>query len=274
MIPASPASPGRWVRSTLRGPVRTRVRRWQDAHRLPPDGRASGLPDFVGIGAQRCGTSWWHSLLEQHPEVAGLGWGAKELHFFDDCWGVRDDRELAAAYAAQFRRRPGQLAGEWTPRYLYDPWAVPSLLRIAPQVRLMVMLRDPVARFVSGIQHEVKLAGGRPRPDAVTGAYQRGLYAAQLRPLLELVDRRRLLVLQLERCRADPDAWLQHTFAFLGLDPHHPRGAGERNRSRPAQPVEERLLAAVRPGYRRDAAELAALFPDDIDLGLWPGLTS
>src|SRR5437660_746473 len=43
----------------------------------------AGPPDWVGVGVQRAGTSWWQSLLEAHPDVHGRGWPDKELHFFD-----------------------------------------------------------------------------------------------------------------------------------------------------------------------------------------------
>lgn len=38
-------------------------------------------PNFLGIGAPRCGTTWLHKMLEQHPEV----WlpPIKEVHYFD-----------------------------------------------------------------------------------------------------------------------------------------------------------------------------------------------
>src|SRR3954471_11554251 len=163
----------RRARVLARGPVRTGVRRWQARHpRLAPG--EAGPPDFVGIGAQRCGTSWWHSLIEQHPRVAPLGWGAKELHYFADQW--RAGERSAEAYAAHFRRPAGHVAGEWTPRYLWDPWAVPALLEVAPAARLLVMLRDPLARLRSGVRHAAKLHG-EPSPDDVTAAFDRGLYA-------------------------------------------------------------------------------------------------
>ena len=41
----------------------------------------SRLPDFLGIGAQKSGTTWLHHNLSQHPGV----WmpPVKELHYFD-----------------------------------------------------------------------------------------------------------------------------------------------------------------------------------------------
>ena len=259
----------RRIRTAARGPVRTTVREWQARHpRLAPG--VVGPPDFVGIGAQRCGTSWWHSLIEQHPRVVPLGWGAKELHYFTGHWraGERSPEE----YAAHFRRPAGLVAGEWTPRYLWDPWAVPALLEAAPAARLLVMLRDPLARLRSGVRHAAK-HHGEPSADDVTDAFGRGLYAAQLEPVVRAVAPDQLLVLQMEQCVREPDRFLDLTFAHLGLDPHRPSGQGQRNE---AVGAEVRLApefeAAARARYAADAARLATLFPDRIDLDLWPGV--
>lgn len=263
----------RGVHAVLRGPVRTRWRGFQARHPLPLGSVAPGLPDFVGIGAQRCGTSWWHSLLAQHPQVAGLGLGAKELHFFDDFWQRSVSAQDRWDYASHFRRRRGQVAGEWTPRYLFDPWAVPALLEIAPSTKLIVILRDPVARFRSGLRHDIDVASGRAlTPDAVTSAYTRGLYAHQLEPVLALVPREQVLVLQLEQCVRDVPGFLGRTWEFLGLEPVSASVAGQRNESRAPAPVPQHLIDRVRPRYRSDAERLAGLLPDVIDLDLWTGL--
>ena len=39
-------------------------------------------PDFIGIGAQKAGTTWLHRNLQAHPEI----WmpTEKELHYFDE----------------------------------------------------------------------------------------------------------------------------------------------------------------------------------------------
>ena len=115
--------------------------------------RPPAPPDFVGIGAQRSGTSWWHGLIETHPHVHALGWPFKELHFFDE----RRDAD-ARAYHELFRRPRGRLAGEWTPRYMYDAHTPALLRRAAPDARLLVMLRDPDRAFPFRVR-----ARARPR---------------------------------------------------------------------------------------------------------------
>src|SRR6516162_10204326 len=52
----------------------------------PPElrpGEVTGAPDFVGIGVQKAGTTWWYSLLAAHPDVSSRLDIHKERHFFD-----------------------------------------------------------------------------------------------------------------------------------------------------------------------------------------------
>lgn len=261
----------RTIRRLARGPIRDGIRRRQLATAVLRGGRQGGPPDFVGIGVQRCGTSWWHSLIEAHPAVAPLGYGAKELHFFDPYW----TRDFAAAdierYHAQFLRRPGQVVGEWTPRYLHDPWAVPLLMKAAPQTRLLLLLRDPVARFASGMQHAVKLGSGGTA-DAVTDTFGRGMYAGQLRRLFAVVPRAQVLVLQFERCVREPQVMLDATFEFLGLPSAPAAVSASRNASEWPIDLPQTLLDAVRCAYRTDVEQLPGIVPGCLDLDLWTGV--
>jgi len=54
----------------------------------PPPGFVTGPPDFVGVGAQKAGTTWWFRLIEAHPGVYHDPDQRPELHFFDDSMRV------------------------------------------------------------------------------------------------------------------------------------------------------------------------------------------
>ena len=71
-------------------------------------------PAWLGIGAQRSGTTWFTDLLTQHPQV-GLGTnGKKEQHLLHK---VADGREPASVYLDLFPD-DGVRRGEWTPQSL------------------------------------------------------------------------------------------------------------------------------------------------------------
>ncbi|MEA2348788.1 MAG: hypothetical protein QOG62_2575 [Thermoleophilaceae bacterium] len=240
----------------------------------PPAGQRTGPPDFVGVGAQRAGTKWWYELVVDHPRIERVATTKKELHYFDRFW--RDEFTPADVdrYHGFFPRPAGSISGEWTPRYMHDPWIPRLLHRAAPEAKLLVMLRDPVERYQSGIAREQRLAEKRGQPvDASvwSDAYLRGLYSIQIERLIEHFPEECLLVLQYEACAEDPLPELRRTYDFLGVEPDHEPPSlrdwvGRVN-------TKDDLPAHVRTGlidaYQEDVNELVGLCPE-LDLLLWP----
>lgn len=134
------------------------------AHEPAAAGARAGGPDFIGIGAQKCGTTWIGYVLEQHPEVL---FERKEVNFF-----VRHFHRGYGWYHRWFAGREGRKAGEITPNYLYSPrpdaarkqfypkWSPRELLTFwrrrpsaceeihagYPDVKLFAIFRNPVER--------------------------------------------------------------------------------------------------------------------------------
>jgi hypothetical protein len=239
----------------------------------PPDGWVAGPPDYVGVGTARSGTTWWDSLINAHPRVSRLPSTPKEAHFFDERWERDLSDDDVERYHALFARPPGHLAGEWTPGYMLDAWAPARLRQAAPDAHLLVLLRDPVERFRSGrTLAENRFAVGSTARAAANAAFARGLYADQLLRLWAAFPREQVLVLQFERCVAEPRTELERSYAFLGLDPEIPDDldvAARVNASRgPSASLsawqEDQLLRRYAPENER----LSRLLPD-LDLSLW-----
>jgi Sulfotransferase domain len=250
--------------------------RWARPLEIPPcpPGWSTGPPDFVGIGAQRSGTSWWYRGIEAHPGIATVEGQAKELHYFNRFWQGELPDGWIERYHQLFPRPEGRLAGEFTPRYMQDFWTPPLIREAAPEARLLVLLRDPVERFRSGVERTVRRSpGGRPIDLVqVSDALARGLYAAQLRRVLDHFPREQLLVLQFERCRDEPLATLGASWRFLGLDPlgELPESMLERGKAREKPELPDRWRAELVARLADDVRDLAALFPEAIDLERWP----
>jgi hypothetical protein len=250
--------------------------RWAEPLEVPecPEGWRVGPPDFVGIGAQRSGTSWWYRGIEAHPGVVRIKGQRKELHYFNRFWDGEVPPDFAQTYASLFPRPPGTISGEWTPRYMHDYWSLPLLREAAPDARVLVILRDPVERYRSGAARMVRLAeeAGRPlRMIEITDALWRSFYHEQLKRLFELYRRDQVLVLQFERCRTDPAGQMEATCRFLGLEPF-----GElpsqlvRDRSpRDKPPLADRLRDELVARLSDDVRKLIDLCPE-IDPSLWP----
>ncbi len=239
-----------------------------------PTGWRTGPPDFVGVGAQRSGTTRWFDLIVAHPRVAAPPATRKELHFFDRFHSSELSADDAGAYGEYFPRPPGLLTGEWSPSYMASPWAPAMLAAAAPQARLMVLLRDPVERYLSGLRRHQRVAAATGEPlDAMAplDAFARGLYHAQLARLLERFPRSQVLILQYERCTAEPRAELRRTYEFLGLEATGFLPALDVHPNR--QPDKPELAPEVRAllveAYAEEVALLSRDYPE-IDLGLWP----
>jgi hypothetical protein len=227
---------------------------------------------------QRAGTTWWYRLLCDHPGIQRAR--GKEAHFFDGYFGREFSDSDVDAYCRLFPRPRGSLIGEWSPRYLHDFWTPALLRRAAPEAKILVLLRDPLQRYQSGLRHELAAVNravrrGRRSHFGAMGANEslsRSLYSPQLETLLEQFGRDQVLVLQFERCVQAPAAELRRTYEFLGVEPvdHVPATLSEQvGGAHPRLELTGEVMDAARQMIRRDATRLKALVPE-IDLDLWP----
>ncbi len=177
-------------------------------------------PAWLGIGAQRSGTTWFTDLLTQHPEV-GLGTnGRKEQQLLHK---VADGREPESAYLDLFPD-DGIRRGEWTPQSMRHASAPATAARLVPEAPILVLLRDPVERFRSAMRlHATRLAAsGRsswPYPVPITVQTFTGFYADQLAMWAAHVDRDRIRVMVYETVRVDPQSAVDAVWRSLGLEP-------------------------------------------------------
>lgn len=250
-----------------------KIRPWQAQIDPPevPEGWTTGPPDFVGIGAQRCGTSWWFDTLRRHPDVQSAP--GKELHYFDWYLDAEVNEDYVERYRALFPRPQGSITGEWTPRYMADTWAMRMLREAAPDAKLLVMLRDPVERYHSAAARERWLAGGqmKTRLAVLADAVWRGFYYEQLKHVYELFPREQVQVLQFEQAVLEPVAQMERTCEFLGITnlPEQPRRLTTHKKPKhPKRQMPDWFRADLANRYREDSERLTELVPD-LDLSLW-----
>jgi len=119
------------------------------------------LPDFIIIGAQRCGSTSLYNYLIEHPGILpGL---MKEVHFFDNHYkkGVNWYRSFFPRSTSMRNQDNNHqqrfITGEATPYYLFYPHAPRRIHTTIPDIKLIILLRNPVERAYSHYQHEVRL---------------------------------------------------------------------------------------------------------------------
>lgn len=198
------------------------------------------LPDFLCLGAQRAGSTYLHDLLSQHPNVYVPP--AKEIHYFS----LNDHRSLRW-YASWFSRASSSdLAGDVTPYYLFHPRAPAAIAEAMPGARLIILLRDPVSRALSGYFHarrhgmeplgleaafdaedsrlqdaERQLLGiGRRHHSHQWHSYlSRSRYHVQLDRYFALFPASQILLVRSEDFFANPQRGWRNVQEFLGLPP-------------------------------------------------------
>jgi hypothetical protein len=275
-----------WIRRFYRRGMRPAAREVLVAgRRLVPGKRM--LPGFLIIGAQRAGTTSLFSYLLQHPNV--LPALAKEIGYFD----VHYLNRSFSWYLAHFPRgkawagqRSRSITGEATPDYLYDP-AVPERVHgKLPDVRLIVLLRDPVARAYSQYQHSVDLGfehlpfekAIREEPARLQGTelgvatnharallahrhfsyLDRGIYHRHLSKWLEYFPRSQIMVVETERLAEDVHGIMREVFATLDLEPVDV-GPMARLNVRHYSPIPPSLEERLREFYRPHNEKLREL---------------
>ncbi|WP_370328133.1 sulfotransferase [Euzebya sp.] len=246
------------------------------------------LPAFLVVGAQRAGTTSLHRALMAHPDVVPPLFH-KGIHYFDVAYG-RGMRWYRGHFpvTAVARRRVAGLPQtfESSGYYMHHPLAIERIAADLPDVRLVVMLRDPVERAYSAHRHECargfdhlpfeealdreperlvgEVARMRADPSYVSVSHRhhsyvdRGQYAGQLVRMFDAVGRDRVHVLGSEDFFERPEEEFARLLDFLGLTRWQPDGF-ERWNARPRAPMAAATRARLEAHFAPHDDALARL---------------
>lgn len=188
-----------------------------------PDARTRLVPRFLGIGGQKCGTTWLDSMLGFHP---GLALPArKEVHYFDgNLWRGRD------WYLHQFRGHDDAVPGEITPSYSILPVErIRDVSALNPGMRLVLIIRNPIERAWSHV--EMSLIRNRRRrlediPDDVIfrqlesePVLSRSRFSRIITNWRSVFPGEQLLIGVFDDIASDPEALLTRVLEHIGVDP-------------------------------------------------------
>ena len=196
-------------------------------------------PDFVIVGAPKCGTTSVATGLGLHSQVFFSY--LKEPHYFALDYPNRREVETPGDYDRLFAgAAASDLRGEASTSYLISREAIPAILRRRPDAKFIAMARNPIDMFVSWHNELVKSwdedqlspecawrlqqerSSGRmiPRyckqPEFLQYQSVCSL-GTQVRRLFELVPESQRLVLVLDDLDANPDEVYHRVLQFLGL---------------------------------------------------------
>jgi hypothetical protein len=195
------------------------------------DSRAARLlPDFLVISPPKTGSTWLAANLRCHPRIFIPA--IKEVKYFSSYYRWLD----LNWYAKHFQPAGDRLKGEASPSYSVLPRRMIHLLRtLIPEVKLIFLMRDPVARAWSHARHtwhhrEANFQRRTGTFDTVADEEWRenfrhpwplasGDYLGQLRRWLAVFPRRQVFVDFFERIQSDPVGLLSRIMEFLDVTP-------------------------------------------------------
>ena len=211
----------------------------RQAPQFASESRTGALPDFLIIGAKKCGTTFLYELLSRHPHVQPAA--KKELHYFDVLHveeGIDWYRRCFPAPSWKDGRRT--ITGEATP-YLDNSGAPQKVAKALPQARLIALVRDPVERAYSDHQ-QMRRKGREPLSfeEAIeaemrqTKAYpkylSRGVYIEYLLRWLRFFGEDQMLVLKSEDLFEHTEDTLKRVLDFLDLPRWKPEASEQSNK--------------------------------------------
>lgn len=223
-------------------------------------------PDFIFAGASRCGSTWLQNALADHPEIALTS--DNPVSFFDLHYHRGNgwyERRLPDAEGET-------LVGESSPGYMKSPHAPERIAQLAPDVKLLFTVRNPVDRAFSEWWHErsfgnlqwdfEKTLSHHPAFDALL---RPGFYNRFLSRFDDQFANDQIHVAFFEDFTADNEQFVQDAYEFLGVDSTYtPSVVGERvNEANHLSPRLNRLKSwvhhnaptgiyeqAIRPAYQ------------------------
>jgi tetratricopeptide (TPR) repeat protein len=194
-------------------------------------------PHFIIIGATKCGTTSLYHYLKSHPQI--LLTQRKELDFFRTrqfSYG----KEWYLSHFPSITDLPGYYTGEASPNYFDSVGVEQRMHDMFPNVKLIVLLRDPVDRAISAHYHLVKdgiesrslataiadeiakistlpedklMMNSRGYPSTVFG----GLYFYKLKRWLKIFPKEQLLILKSEDFFRNTQETMQQVYDFLDI---------------------------------------------------------
>jgi len=179
------------------------------------------FPDFLGIGAQKAGTSWLYENLKSHPDLFLPE--EKELHYFD--WNY--DRRVTW-YSSHFRQAENRVKGEITPGYsIISTDRIHDVYVFNPDVKLIFLMRNPIDRAWSQARMNLvrftnRSFGEVPRSEfyehfQASRSVERGDYQKILSKWTSVFSEDQIYIDFFERISGDPRGLLSEVFRFLGV---------------------------------------------------------
>ena len=173
--------------------------------------------DFIGVGVNRCGSTWIYKVLSAHPYI--FCYPGKETHFFNRYW-KRGVSWYASCFSAAQR---SQIRGEFTQEYSDDKEVIRRIHDTIPNVKIIIAIRDPVDRLRSAWKYNYNKGKHNFTrfEDYLNNCedlqWHRGLYQQKLSLLTKLFPSSHIHIVNYENLLRNPHEKKKKLYGFLGV---------------------------------------------------------
>jgi hypothetical protein len=206
------------------------------------------LPNFLGIGAPRAGTTWLNTLLPSHPDVFTPTL-RDEIRYFDRYYdrGVAWYKSLFPPPEEAVRYRA---IGEISPQYLACEDCPERIHALIPDCKMIVLMRHPVNRAYSQYGLYVQRRHYRGSFEEFVaekpGSLKRGFYGSFFSRYLKFFARDQILALVFEDAVSDVSGTKNELANFLDISvDKFPSQAGNEKVNPSTIPTRQFLYGAV-----------------------------
>ena len=200
------------------------------------------LPDFLVIGGKRCGTTTLFEFLRQHPMISEPV--VDHMGFFDDNYSIGINY-YKSFFPKKTEKNSKNLDYDVTTSYLTSPFVAERVAKEIPDVKIIVLLRNPTSRawsdynasqkkdaseekFQSYVDDELQELEASDFEEKVSknnynmsepfsNYIKKGIYAIYLKNWLKLFPRENFLFIFTESFSKDENLVFKQIFDFLGL---------------------------------------------------------
>lgn len=193
--------------------------------------------NFIGIGAEKCGTTWIADMLKQHPEIFIPK--QKELHYFNEKFVENPtinnpdyNRDLSwyKSFFKNNNRNTNIKMGEICPSYLWDKKAAKNIFNFNPKIKLIIILRNPADRTYSQYLYYLQ-RGAIPqkklsellKDKKYQYLIERSMYYSQIKKYFDLFPKKNIKILFYEDLRKNPEKILEDIEKFLKIKRYIPK---------------------------------------------------
>jgi hypothetical protein len=174
------------------------------------------LPNFIGIGAYRSGTTWLYEVLRLHPEIFMSP--EKETNFFSNTY------EKGINWYKKFFKnlKNEKIIGEISPSYLDHELAAKRMKEIIPDAKLILSLRNPVEQIISRyfflVARQMYNKTFEEALDENPDLIEYALYYKHIQRFLRYFSRDQILILIYDDLIIDERAFLKEIYRFMGVN--------------------------------------------------------